>query len=238
MVAPVRPGSGTPSGQRLDHDRADRVQIRLRGGRPARSALRGQVPRSAEHDARERDVVGPLVRVGSEIECLRDAEIGDLRVPVFLEEDVAGLDVPVHDAESVGCSEGAEDLAHHEHHPLAGQRSSGDLVAQGGSGQALHHQVRSGVVLAVVEDGDDVGMRELCRDPRLALEPRAHARQGERLRSKDLDRHRAFEPLVEGVEHPGHAAFAQQPMEAVAASDHPVGGARLHPGCIPGRGSP
>ena len=81
-------------------------------------------------------------------------------------------------------------------------------------------------------------MGQLCRDARLPLEPRAHPRQGERLRSKDLDRDGAFEPLVEGVEHTGHAAFAQKPREAVTASDHPLGRTRLHPGCIPGPGSP
>ena len=49
---------------------------------------------------------------------------------------------------------------------------------------------------------------------------------------------RSFEPLVEGVEDPGHAAFAQEAVDAVPASDQGRR-ARLHRGvCTPRARSP
>ena len=59
-----------------------------------------------------------------------------------------------------------------------------------------------------------------------------HARQRPCLGPQDLHRRPAFEPLVEGVEDPGHAAFAQQAVDAVPAADQGRR-ARLHRGCVP-----
>ncbi len=65
------------------------------------------------------------------------------------------------------------------------------------------------------------------------LEASTHAGEGFGLRSEYLDRDGALEPFVEGVEDPGHAAFAQQTGNAIATTDHPGDDARLHPCCVP-----
>ena len=141
----------------------DREEIRLHGRRLSRPALRSQIARRTQHDARHRQVVGHTVRCAPDIEALCDAEVGDLRVPVVLEEDVARLDVAVHDAELVGGGQGRQRLHHDGHNPLPGERTSHDLVSQRGPRQPLHDQVGGGVILPVVQDGDDVGMDEPSR---------------------------------------------------------------------------
>ncbi len=88
------------------------------------------------------------------------------------------------------------------------------------------------MVLAEVQDGDDAGMDEPCRDERFLLEALPHAGQGPRLGPQDLHRRRAFETFVEGTEHAGHASFAQEAVDAVPPTDQ---GRRagLHRGCVP-----
>jgi len=90
------------------------------------------------------------------------------------------------------------------------------------------------VLLAEVEDGDDVGVDEPCCDERFLLEALPHAGKGSRLGPQDLHRRRAFETFVEGTEHASHATFAQEAVDAVSPTDQ---GRRagLHRGCVPGQ---
>ncbi len=177
-------------------------------------------------------------RIRPDVEALGDAEIGDLRVPVLLQEDVAGLDVAVQHPARVGGRQRVERLGHHEQDALGRQRPPGDdLVAQRGPGQALHHEIGRRVIFAEVQHGDDVGMDEPCGDQRLLLEPLPHARERPRLGPQDLHRRLALETLVEGVEDSGHAALAQEAVDAVPPSDQGRR-ARLHRGlCTPSAGS-
>ncbi len=176
--------------------------------------------------------------IRADVEALGDAEVGDLGVPVLLEEDVAGLDVTVQHAARVGGAQRGECLGHHEHDALRGERPPGhDLVAQGGPRQALHDEERRRVILAEVQHGHDVRVEEPGGDQRLLLEPLAHPRQGSRLGPQDLDRGRALEALVEGVEDPRHPSFTKEAIDAVSAADERRR-ARLHPGCVPRGAAP
>jgi hypothetical protein len=76
-------------------------------------------------------------------------------------------------------------------------------------------------------------MHQPRRDAGLLLEAPPHAWQGFGLRAQDLDGDRALEALVEAVEHPRHAAFTQERVESVTASDLPYDRARLHSCCLP-----
>ena len=133
-------GNQAPSGQRFDHDGADRVQIRLHGGRLSRPALRGEIAGCTQHDAGHGHVVGHTPGIAPDAEALCDAEVGDLRVPI-VEEDVARLDVAVHDAELVGGGQCSERLRHDAHDPLPGEGSAHDFVSQRGARQSLHDQI-------------------------------------------------------------------------------------------------
>jgi hypothetical protein len=225
--------SAVSSRERLHHDRADRVQIGLHGGGTGRSAFGCQIAGRPQHDPRHGAVIGQLGRIRPHVEALGDAEIGDLRVPVLLQEDVARLDVAMKHAPRMGRLQCGERLGHHEQHALGRQGAPGhDLVAQRAPGQALHHEIRRSVVLAEVEHRDDVGMDQTRRDQCLLLEALAHPRQRPCFGPQDLDRRPAFEALVEGIEDPGHATFAQQSLNAVPPADQRRR-ARLHPGCVP-----
>ena len=216
--------------QGLHHDRADRVHVGLHRGRAARSSLRGQVARGAQNDPRHRHVVA---HVRPDVEALGDAEVADLRVPILLQQDVARLDVPVQHPTPVCRGQCSECLGHDERHAPGRQGpTEHDLVPQRATRQAFHHEVRGRIVFTEVQHGDNVGMDEPGGDQRFLLEALSHARQSPGFGPQDLDRHRALEPLVEGVEDSGHAALPQQAADPVAAPDQRRG-ARLHPSCLP-----
>ena len=169
----------------------------------------------------------------SGVEALCDPEVGDARVAVVVEQDVARLDVAVEHAEPVGGGQGAQRVGHECGETPGWHRPAGDFVTQRAAGETLHHEVGDRTVLSVVEDGHDVGVHQPRRDAGLLLEAPPHARQGFGLGAQDLDGDRAFQAFVEAVEHPRHAAFAQERVEAVTISDHPYDRARLHPCCLP-----
>jgi hypothetical protein len=56
-------------------------------------------------------------------------------------------------------------------------------------------------------------------DHRFLLEPLPHAGEGPCFGPQDLYRRLPFEALVEGVEDTGHAALAQEAVNAVSPSD-------------------
>ncbi len=233
------PGAFALARQHLDHHRPDREKVGLHSGRLARSPFGGEIAGSAQDDTRERHVVGRAIEVRPEIEALGDAEVGDLRVPILLQEDVAGFDVSVQDPELVGGGEGAERLGHHAEHPRGRERTPGDdLVAQRVPRQAFHDEERGSLLFAEVEDRHDVGVDEAGGEQRLLLEPLPHAGQSLCLGAEDLYGDRPLEPLVEGIEDAGHPALTQQAIHAVATGDQRWGRPRLHPRfCTRGRGS-
>ncbi len=107
-------GTETLSGEGLDHDRADRVQVGLHGGRVARPPFRGQVAGRPQDDPGHRDVVVGQGSIHPKVEALGDAEVADLRVAVLLQQDVAGLDVPVQHPAPVGRGERSKGFRHDE----------------------------------------------------------------------------------------------------------------------------
>jgi hypothetical protein len=93
---------GRTSGDALERDAAEPVDVRRRGGRLSSDQLRREVverphhlPRPGEHGVRA---------------SLREAEVRQQCGPVAVEEDVRGLDVAVHDAGFVQRVEPASDL--------------------------------------------------------------------------------------------------------------------------------
>ena len=175
--------------------------------------LRRQVGGGAVHQAGrgERRVAE---RVG-------DPEVADQRRAVVGDEDVAGLDVAVHDAELVGGGERRGDLPADPRRLGHAQRAAlAELLRERDRRQELHDQAGLALVLDDVEDGDGVAVVQPGGDPRLA-----HRAVGGELgllgaqpdlRPQLLDRDGALEPLVAGLPHDAHATAADLADEAVA----------------------
>ena len=184
---------------------------------PAR-LLGREVGGGAEHRADLRDV-----------DCsaaFGDAEVGELDDAVAAAQQVARLDVAVHDAVAVRVVEAAAGL---------GEDPDGLVGARGGprSRSSSAHdwpwtysmtmKLRcAGLVEAEVEDLHDVGVHEPRGGERLAAEARDEARVLGEVLGQQLDRDLALEPAVERELHGRHAADAEPALELVAAGDELV----------------
>jgi len=88
----------------------------------------------------------------------RDAEVGDHRPSAFgLQEDVVGLDVAVDDAAQMGVRQRVGDLGEGATHFFDGaKRSKLQVRRQRAASHERHDEIGDSVVLAHVEDRDDV----------------------------------------------------------------------------------
>jgi len=144
------------------------------------------------------------------------AKVGQLGQSVRAQEDVAGLDVAVDEVRRVGRGEAAADVGDDPRGLAPGQ---GALAPQPGlcaaAGHQLHDDVGPAVALADVVHGDDVGMVEPGRRPRLQEEPLERLVAGGWAARQDLDRHGALQPHVFAGVDGAHAAPAEPPRDAI-----------------------
>ena len=92
-------------------------------------------------------------------------------------------------------------------------------LAQAAALQVLHGEVEQPVVLALVEDGDDTGVRQPRRRPCLPDEPRRELRVVGEVPVHDLERDVAVEAAVEGEVDGGHATARDARGHGVPAVD-------------------
>src|SRR5439155_14908322 len=86
-----------------------------------------------------------------------DHYYGHQHPPVAVHEQVAALDVSMHDSALVRVGQGARGAPEHVQHRVHGQRTL--RLEDGVEGQALdelHHDVQDGAALPHAEHGDDV----------------------------------------------------------------------------------
>jgi hypothetical protein len=152
------------------------------------------------------------------VERLREAEVRDPRHVVVGDDDVRGLEIAVDDPGGVrerqAVAHGARDAddARGRHRPVVdqlGERAAVDEVHDDVGQPALGR--------AVVDDSDDVRVREPARALGLAREPLAHRRRRagvaeQHLHGVALVRERRVVRLV----HAPHAALADEPIDHVA----------------------
>jgi hypothetical protein len=153
----------------------------------------------------------------------RDAEVGDARAALVVDDHVVRLEVAVDDAATVGEARRAQDLnddvdrARRVHRAVFAhdrlQRTSGDI---------LHGDVVGAVPLAAVEDGDDVGVRERGRAGGLAPKALDELLVFGEVVVQHLHGHLPTEQLVLGQVHVGHAARAEARDHVVATVDERV----------------
>ena len=119
----------------------------------------------------------------------RDAEVGEVGVALLVEQDVARLHVPVHDALSMRGGERGRHLVQDRGGSRRLERTVVEQVLEASTSQVPHHQV-GGVGLApVVVERHDVRVLQARDDLRLALEPPDEVRVVRELRVDRLDRH-------------------------------------------------
>ncbi len=208
--------------EHLVHHRAHGPDVAaVIGRRLARGLLRRHVHGRADHAPREG---GALAR-----RDLGDAEIDELgrgtpSLPASSarQEDVLGLDVPVHDARAVRRRE----RAHDGHQDLDRLRRREPVpphhaIAQRLAVEQLLHDVRRSVVpLPDLEHRHDVGVMGHRRGPRLAPEARQHLRPLRQVRVEHLERDAPPDPGVLRLEDDAHAALADAAQQRELAADH------------------
>jgi hypothetical protein len=167
------------------------------------------------------------------VEGARYAEVGELRAPVLVHEDVLRLYVAVDDAPLVGVGETVGDGCPDARQHRARERSPPvDEPLEVAAGYVLDDYVGglspSQHVLARVVDLHDVGVGETGGGASLAPEAGAHVRALE-VGAQDLHGHRPVKDLVAPEEDGGHTARAdlahehEPPAEKVHV--HPPGNA-------------
>jgi hypothetical protein len=126
--------------------------------------LRGQVGRSARHH--------PGLRDGGVARGSGHPEVGDLGEAGVTDQDVAGLDVPVHDPGRVRSSQRRGDLAADACDVGRGQRAAlGQHRREAARRHVLQYQARLPLVLSDVEHHDGVGVLQPGGYARLAQRP-------------------------------------------------------------------
>ena len=137
----------------------------------------------------------------------------------FLQEDVLGLDVPVHDPLRVRMAERVGDLPRDAHGLVERELLLAlEPVAEGLAGDERHHIVEHAPGLAAVEEREDVRMLQLGRRLDLGQETLGAERGGE-IGVHDLDRDLPVVAEVVREMHRRHPALADLPLKAVAVGE-------------------
>ena len=154
-------------------------------------------------------------------ELAGDAEVGQFRPPLVVDQDVLGLDVAVDQVAGVGDAEPAGDLDRVGDRLLDVERADPrDPLLQRLALDVLEDDVGVAAVLAGVDHRDDVGVGELRDRARLLAEALELVGLLGHLAVHHLHRDRPVEGLVFGQVDGGHPAAAQLRLQPVAAGEH------------------
>ena len=104
------------------------------------------------------------------LELLRQPEVGDPRVAVLVEQDVARLEVAVNHAALVGIVDRFGNRGHQRGRLAGRKRSVGQPLGQALALDEAHREVVLALVLADLEDRDDPGVIEIGRGLGLGVE--------------------------------------------------------------------
>ena len=212
---------GRASAEQLVCEDAERVEVAANRDRIPESLLRTQVT------GRPEDLANLRAEIAAHRD--RDAEVGELHRPVWGEDDVGRLDVPVDDPRSVGCLECAGELQQDHAHAFRGHGAlAGDQFREGHPFHEFHHQEGEVVVFAEVMHSEHVGVAHpgQVRSLRSQQVTSGGPRRGPRV--QDLDRHPTLQPLVHRFPDLAHPSRGEVTDEAVTPGDHKSGSQPRH----------
>ena len=158
----------------------------------------------------------------------REAEVARQHPAGFaLDQDARGRQVAVDDTSSMRVGQRPRDRCCvrgrlRDREGQAAERRLSEVAAV----DVLHHEERLLADADVVEDADDVVVRECGERPGLAVEPASLLGLVGDGRAQQLDGDVALEPAVAGAPDHTHAALADLLEQLVAADQDPVGGRR------------
>ena len=216
-------------GQALVGHHAERVDVGGGGGDRAGGLLGRDVGGGAEH----RTGRGELADHGGP----GDAEVGQHERAVRAYQQVARLDVAVHDAVLVCGLQRVGGLRDQRHRAGRGEPADpAQRARQRVALDVLHDQEGELLVAAVVVDVDDAGVVDGGHGAGLAAEPLGEAGLVQQGGQQDLDRDRTAEHLVGAAPDVAHAAAGDPLVEPVAAAEGHSRADHLSP--LPGRPRP
>ena len=153
--------------------------------------------------SRQRDLVGALSQQ------LGQPDIGDFDPAALVDQDILGLDVPVHDVFVVRELQRLADLRNDAQSLLRRELSAADHFPQVRAVNVLHDEVVQLSLLAEIIDADDVLVVQLRQGPRLARKPLGKGRIAPHLRRQNLDRDKTPKLPLAGLVDRSHAPFSQ-----------------------------
>jgi hypothetical protein len=149
-----------------------------------------------------------------------DAEVGDLHPAVRGDQQIARLDVAVHEAGCVRGVQGGGGLRDDVEHPVGGEHM---LAFEDGGERLTRHQLhdeeRAALFFAVVEDVCDALVVDQRGVTRLRTEPLEKARVAQVLILQDLDRDGAPDHEVGGLPDLAHPADRDPGLQLVTSPE-------------------
>ncbi len=195
---------------------------RARVGGLALDLLGRHVAQRAHHDARlctggGGGHVGLRAGAGLRLRQLGEAEVEDLDAAFVRDEEVLGLEVPMHDALVVRRGQAMRDLEGIVDRLARREAAGRELRSQRLAFQKFLNDVRRTVVAPDVVDRRDVGMVQDARGLRFLLEAAQAVRVGRERRRQHLDRDVAPEPGILRAIDLAHSTGADRLEDLVGA---------------------
>ncbi len=202
---------GLAGHQRVE-DRAQAINVRRQGDRPTatRRLLGAHVGRRAQDRAAGRQLVVGLDQLGQ-------AEVGDVGVPVSVDQDIGRLQVAVEDSAHVSVLNGVGRLDHQGRDGAMVVAVRGELLREVAPDDQLHAEVALTFVLADFIHGDDAGVVEKRDGLGLVLKPTQLGVVGQEPGLHHLEGDRPVEADLPGPVDHAHAAPPQLFLQQVVA---------------------
>ena len=150
-------------------------------------------------------------------------EVQDLDASILRDEEVLGLQVPVHDPLLVGGGEAVRDLDRVFDRLPLGQRAGGDPPPQRFPFEQLRDDIGSSLVRPDVVHRHDVGVVQDAGRARLLLESLQPVRVLRERGRQDLDRHFAPESRIPRPVHLSHPSRPERRQDLVGAESRSRG---------------
>lgn len=210
------------TGQKLEEDDAEGIQIGSCIDRAAEDLLGGHVLGRSEHGTalgEVRTAIGDLLGIDSGHAEVEEFDEIWIAVPLH-QHDVFGLQITVDDSFFVRCAQAGDHATHDAERPRRSHRSGLQLGAQTSTVHEFHDQEERAVgQLSKVRRGNDIGMLDSPRRDGFPFEASHQERAIGVAGVQDLQREDFAELQMLGTIHCPHSAFGNEREDPIPASD-------------------